>query len=127
MLPFGVCRWRLARRRALYLLDAQRFGPHFPLGSFALYHDETLLVEDYIHRIGRTGRAGKRGVSYTFFHQGDKARAGELVNVLQVRWGVATFEVDEFLVGEALCFEGFQHILRLSCGACFCGALIFSS
>lgn len=40
--------------------------------------------EDYIHRIGRTGRAGKKGVSHTYFHQGDKARAGELVNVLQV-------------------------------------------
>lgn len=42
------------------------------------------IAEDYIHRIGRTGRAGKKGVSHTFFHQGDKARAGELVNVLQV-------------------------------------------
>ncbi|CAB1115550.1 unnamed protein product [Ectocarpus sp. CCAP 1310/34] len=29
------------------------------------------------------GRAGKKGVSHTYFHQGDKARAGELVNVLQ--------------------------------------------
>lgn len=86
--------------------------PHSP-------HDETLFTEDYIHRIGRTGRAGKRGVSYTFFHHGDKARAGELVNVLQVRRGAATFEVAESLVGEALCFEGFQRMLCFSCGARF--------
>lgn len=100
--------------------------PHFPLGLSASNHDEIRLIEDYIHRIGRTGRAGKKGVSYTYFHQGDKARAGELVNVLQVRSGVATFEVDEFLVGKALCFEVFQRILRFCCGAWFCGAPILS-
>ena len=42
-----------------------------------------LTIEDYVHRIGRTGRAGKEGVSHTFFTQFDKARAGELVNVLR--------------------------------------------
>ena len=29
------------------------------------------------------GRAGKSGVAHTFFHAGDKLRAGELVNVLK--------------------------------------------
>jgi ATP-dependent RNA helicase DBP3 len=42
-----------------------------------------LTIEDYIHRIGRTGRAGKFGVSHTFFTTNDKARAGELVNVMR--------------------------------------------
>merc|ERR1712151_132699 len=40
-------------------------------------------IEDYIHRVGRTGRAGATGSSYTFFTQ-DKARhAGSLIKVLQ--------------------------------------------
>jgi ATP-dependent RNA helicase DBP3 len=26
-----------------------------------------LTAEDYVHRIGRTGRAGKKGVAHTFF------------------------------------------------------------
>lgn len=26
-----------------------------------------LTLEDYVHRIGRTGRAGKKGVAHTFF------------------------------------------------------------
>ena len=42
-----------------------------------------LTVEDYVHRIGRTGRAGASGRSITFFTEHDKARAGELQNVLK--------------------------------------------
>ncbi|KAL3943298.1 MAG: hypothetical protein SGBAC_002626 [Bacillariaceae sp.] len=39
-------------------------------------------VEDYVHRIGRTGRAGAKGTAYTFFTQGDKKCATKLVEVL---------------------------------------------
>ena len=39
-------------------------------------------VEDYVHRIGRTGRAGAKGVAETFFTSGDKKSAGKLVEVL---------------------------------------------
>ena len=40
-------------------------------------------VEDYVHRIGRTGRAGAKGKAYTFFTQGDKKCATKLVEVLK--------------------------------------------
>ena len=40
-------------------------------------------VEDYVHRIGRTGRAGATGVSYTFFSDQDSKYARELVKVLE--------------------------------------------
>lgn len=39
-------------------------------------------VEDYVHRIGRTGRAGAKGRAYTFFTQGDTKCATQLVTVL---------------------------------------------
>lgn len=39
-------------------------------------------VEDYVHRIGRTGRAGAKGRAFTFFTPGDKKAAGKLVQVL---------------------------------------------
>ena len=42
-----------------------------------------LTAEDYVHRIGRTGRAGKEGLSVTLFTDRDKAQAGALVNVLR--------------------------------------------
>ncbi|RUS21617.1 ATP-dependent RNA helicase dbp3 [Endogone sp. FLAS-F59071] len=42
-----------------------------------------LTIEDYVHRIGRTGRGGKKGISHTLFTQHDKAHSGELINVLK--------------------------------------------
>lgn len=40
-------------------------------------------VEDYVHRIGRTGRAGAKGQAVTFFTQGDKKAAQKLCQVLE--------------------------------------------
>lgn len=40
-------------------------------------------VEDYVHRIGRTGRAGATGLSYTFFSDQDWKYAADLVKVLE--------------------------------------------
>uniref|UniRef100_A0A0D3EK47 RNA helicase n=1 Tax=Oryza barthii TaxID=65489 RepID=A0A0D3EK47_9ORYZ len=40
-------------------------------------------VEDYVHRIGRTGRAGATGVAYTFFCDQDSKYASDLVKILE--------------------------------------------
>ncbi|KAF5004060.1 hypothetical protein FDECE_9435 [Fusarium decemcellulare] len=42
-----------------------------------------LTIEDYVHRIGRTGRAGKTGEAVTLFTIQDKAHSGSLVNILR--------------------------------------------
>ncbi|KAJ6829522.1 putative DEAD-box ATP-dependent RNA helicase 14 isoform X3 [Iris pallida] len=40
-------------------------------------------VEDYVHRIGRTGRAGAKGEAYTFFCDQDSKYASDLVKILE--------------------------------------------
>jgi ATP-dependent RNA helicase DDX5/DBP2 len=40
-------------------------------------------VEDYVHRIGRTGRAGATGSAYTFFSDQDAKYASDLVKILE--------------------------------------------
>jgi len=40
-------------------------------------------VEDYVHRIGRTGRAGSKGTAYSFFTQDNSKRARELIKILE--------------------------------------------
>ncbi|TMW63076.1 hypothetical protein Poli38472_005694 [Pythium oligandrum] len=51
--------------------------------EFVLNYSFPLTIEDYVHRIGRTGRGGKKGTAHTFFTVNDKPRAGELVNLLR--------------------------------------------
>lgn len=40
-------------------------------------------IEDYVHRIGRTGRAGATGVAYSFFNDQDSKYASDLVKILE--------------------------------------------
>lgn len=50
---------------------------------YVINYDFPNAIEDYVHRIGRTGRAGATGSSYTFFTQ-DKFRvAKDLVGILR--------------------------------------------
>merc|ERR1712066_667593 len=40
-------------------------------------------LEDYIHRIGRTGRAGKQGFAYTFIQPDEGDRAQDMLDALR--------------------------------------------
>ncbi|VAI15050.1 unnamed protein product [Triticum turgidum subsp. durum] len=63
--------------------DVASRGLDIPDVEVVINYSFPLTTEDYVHRIGRTGRAGKKGVAHTFFTQADKGLAGELVNVLR--------------------------------------------
>lgn len=60
-----------------------RFRLDIPNVEVVINFTFPLTIEDYVHRIGRTGRAGQTGTSYTFFQQGDKSHAGELQQVMK--------------------------------------------
>lgn len=50
---------------------------------YVINYDMPRQIEDYIHRIGRTGRGGSSGVAYSLFNRGDDARlAHDLIKVL---------------------------------------------
>lgn len=40
-------------------------------------------LEDYVHRIGRTGRAGAKGTAYSFFTAASARFAKELITILE--------------------------------------------
>jgi ATP-dependent RNA helicase DDX5/DBP2 len=51
--------------------------------TFVCNYDMPREIETYVHRIGRTGRAGNEGTAYTFFTPDDFKLAGKLVDVLR--------------------------------------------
>merc|ERR1719187_1538412 len=51
--------------------------------KFVINFDYPNCAEDYIHRIGRTGRAEKTGTAYTFFTQSNAPKAKDLIEVLK--------------------------------------------
>ena len=46
-------------------------------------YDPAGQVDDHVHRIGRTGRAGKKGVAYTLLGKSDADIARDIVTVMQ--------------------------------------------
>jgi len=50
--------------------------------THVLNYDYPNNSEDYIHRIGRTGRAGAKGTAITFFTTDNQKQARDLVSVL---------------------------------------------
>jgi ATP-dependent RNA helicase DBP3 len=68
----------------LIATDVAARGLDIPDVEVVVNYSFPLTIEDYVHRIGRTGRAGKTGLAITFFvGVNDKPRAGEVINILR--------------------------------------------
>eukprot|EP01088_Endostelium_zonatum_P000805 TRINITY_DN1105_c0_g1_i1.p1 TRINITY_DN1105_c0_g1~~TRINITY_DN1105_c0_g1_i1.p1 ORF type:complete len:589 (+),score=160.16 TRINITY_DN1105_c0_g1_i1:196-1962(+) len=51
--------------------------------KYVINYDFPGTTEDYVHRIGRTGRAGTQGTAYSFFTSNNARLAKELIGVLR--------------------------------------------
>ncbi|KAL2921964.1 DEAD-box ATP-dependent RNA helicase 35 [Bienertia sinuspersici] len=57
------------KKDVLVATDVASKGLHFPDIQHVIKYDMPLEIENYVHRIGRTGRCGKTGVATTFINK----------------------------------------------------------
>ncbi|TXG54683.1 hypothetical protein EZV62_019939 [Acer yangbiense] len=75
--------FRTGRSPVLVATDVAARGLDIKDIRVVVNYDFPTGVEDYVHRIGRTGRAGASGLAYTFFGDQDTKYASELIKVLE--------------------------------------------
>ncbi|KAK1318228.1 DEAD-box ATP-dependent RNA helicase 14 [Acorus calamus] len=75
--------FRTGRSPILVATDVAARGLDIKDIRVVINYDFPTGVEDYVHRIGRTGRAGATGVSHTFFCDQDAKYAKDLIKVLE--------------------------------------------
>ncbi|KAK9348205.1 P-loop containing nucleoside triphosphate hydrolase protein [Lipomyces starkeyi] len=75
-------------------------GLDIPNVTHVVNYDLPSDIDDYVHRIGRTGRAGNTGLATAFFNRGNRGVVKELIDILRE----ANQEVPDFL--EAVANEG---------------------
>lgn len=74
--------FKVGKSNLLLATDVAARGLDIPNVKTVINLTFPLTVEDYVHRIGRTGRAGQTGTAHTLFTDQEKHLAGALVNVL---------------------------------------------
>ncbi|KAK9451535.1 ATP-dependent RNA helicase dbp3 [Limtongia smithiae] len=75
--------FKSGRCTLLLATDVAARGLDIPAVKLVINLTFPLTAEDYVHRIGRTGRAGQTGKAITFFTEHEKHLSGALINVLR--------------------------------------------
>jgi len=72
----------------IYLLDVDDV-------KYVINFDYPNSSEDYVHRIGRTGRSKQAGIAYTFFSTNNMRQAKDLISILEEAHQVVPEELIE--------------------------------
>jgi len=85
----AIADFKACKKTPLIATDVASRGLDVQNVELVINYTFPLTIEDYVHRIGRTGRAGKKGLAMCFFcpdskgAQDEKAHASDLVKVLK--------------------------------------------
>ncbi|XP_039014319.1 DEAD-box ATP-dependent RNA helicase 46-like isoform X2 [Hibiscus syriacus] len=75
--------FRSGRTPVLVATDVAARGLDVKDIRLVINYDFPTGIEDYVHRIGRTGRAGATGLAFTFFGDQDSKHASDLIKILE--------------------------------------------
>jgi len=85
----AIADFKATKKTPLIATDVASRGLDVQDVELVINYTFPLTIEDYVHRIGRTGRAGKKGLAVAFFCpdskgvQDERSHAGDLVKVLR--------------------------------------------
>merc|ERR1719382_2014703 len=85
----AIADFKACKKTPLIATDVASRGLDVQDVELVINYTFPLTIEDYVHRIGRTGRAGKKGLAVCFFcpdskgAQDEKAHAGDLVRIMK--------------------------------------------
>jgi ATP-dependent RNA helicase RhlE len=77
--------FKSGKYQALIATDIASRGIDVSNIEFVINYDLPDQIEDYIHRIGRTGRAGKKGIAISFVAKNQKEELGAIENLVHNR------------------------------------------
>ncbi len=96
--------------RVLVSTDVTARGMDISMVSHVINFDVPLIYEDYVHRIGRTGRANNSGVAITFANEVEMIHIGRIEEL--IRKPIPRKEMPEKVTVEKTPFEEKQLIAR---------------
>ncbi|HVM74845.1 MAG TPA: DEAD/DEAH box helicase [Candidatus Saccharimonadales bacterium] len=82
--------------RVLVATDVAARGIHVPDIAHVINYDLPDVAENFIHRVGRTGRAGERGVASTLFLREQRTELFQLERALGIRMERASLNGESF-------------------------------
>jgi len=82
--------------RVLVATDVAARGIHVPDIAHVINYDLPDVAENFIHRVGRTGRAGERGVASTLFVREQRTELFQLERALGIRMERASMNGETF-------------------------------
>lgn len=98
---------RKGRVRVLVATDVAARGIDVPTISHVFNYGLPMKAEDYVHRIGRTGRAGREGISVTFAQRNDAFKIRQIeryinnrINVTQIKGLEPQLSHEDFKAGK---------------------------
>jgi superfamily II DNA/RNA helicase len=73
----------LGRTPILVATDVASRGLDIPSVGHVIVYDMPSSIDDYVHRIGRTARAGNTGTATAFFTDSDGRLSSALITILE--------------------------------------------
>jgi len=71
------------KAKVLVATDVAQRGLDIKNVSYVVNYDPPSNMEDYVHRIGRTGRAGEKGDAYTYLYENETGPAQNIMKVMK--------------------------------------------